>query len=263
MNGDDAPARPITRTPRLLSAAGIGVVAGFLAGLFGVGGGTLIVPGLVLLMGMEERLAHGTSLAAIVPIAVAGAAGFAFKRSVDWPAGALLIVGGAVGAVLGTRILAILSRRLLRGAFALFLLLTAARLLIEIPEPSGRGEIGLALGLALVGVGLLAGVVAGLLGVGGGIVMVPALVLLVSMPDPLAKGTSLLVIIPTALAGTVQNVRNGNAHLRSAAVLGLFGVAAAFGASQVSVLLDPRVSSALFAGLLVVVAAQLLVSSRA
>ena len=150
----------------------------------------------------------------------------------------------------------------LRKAFAGFLLLTAARLLLDIPEALGRGGITLGIALALIGLGLASGTLAGLLGVGGGIVIVPGLVLLFTVPDAVAKGTSLLVIIPTAVAGTLANVRRSNAELRVAATVGLFGVAAAFAATTLSVSMDPTVSSALFALLLMTVAAQMLLRGR-
>jgi uncharacterized membrane protein YfcA len=246
----------------VIGAAGVGVLAGFLSGLFGVGGGILIVPGLVLLLGMDQRPAHGTSLAAIVPIALAGVAGYALADAVDWAAGALLIVGAAAGAVIGTTALRVIPENWLRGLFATFLVLAAARLFFPVTEAMGRGAIDPAAVAGLIGIGVLSGAVAGLLGVGGGIVIVPALVLLFSLADPVAKGTSLLVIIPTGLVGTISNVRTGNANLPVAAIVGALGVISAFGASQLSTALPARLSRMLFAVLLLAVAAQLLLRLR-
>ncbi len=238
------------------------MLAGFLSGLFGVGGGILIVPGLVLFLGMDQRLAHGTSLAAIVPIALAGVAGYALDGAVDWAAGALLIIGAAAGAVIGTRALRTVSQRWLRALFAVFLILTAVRLFIPVVEATGRGPLEVLDVMALIAVGVVSGGVAGLLGVGGGIVIVPALVLLLSVPDAVAKGTSLLVIIPTGLVGTISNVRAANARLGVAGLVGTVGVASAFGASQLSTVLPVRLSRILFALLLLVVAAELLLRLR-
>jgi uncharacterized membrane protein YfcA len=250
------------RSPgRLAVAAVVGILAGILSGLFGVGGGILIVPGLVLVMGMEQRLAHGTSLAAIVPIAVAAVAAYALERAVDWPAVALLAVGAAGGAVLGTHVLRRISQRLLRFLFGLFLLLTAGQMLIQTHQATGRGELDVGISLLLFLVGIVSGTLAGLLGVGGGIVIVPALVILLSVPDAVAKGTSLAVIIPTAVVGTLRNLRHQNADLPVATLVALFGVAAAFAASTLSVNMDPRLSSILFAVLLVVGAGRLLVGA--
>ncbi len=238
------------------------MLAGFLSGLFGVGGGILIVPGLVLLLGMEQRLAHGTSLAAIVPIALAGVAGYAVDGAVDWTAGALVTVGAAGGALIGTTALRAISDNWLRAVFAAFLLLTAARLFFPVTVAMGRGPLDPVAVAGLVGVGVVSGAMAGLLGVGGGIVIVPALVLGFSVPDAVAKGTSLLVIIPTGLVGTVGNIRATNVNLPLAAVVGALGVASAFGGSQLSTVLAPRPSRVLFALLLVGVAVQLLLKLR-
>ncbi len=116
--------------------------------------------------------------------------------------------------------------------------------------------------MRLVLIGVVAGFFSALFGVGGGIVIVPALVLLFSLADPVAKGTSLLVIIPTGLVGTIGNVRAGNANLPVAAVVGALGVVSAFGASQLSTALPVRLSRVLFAILLLAVAAQLVLRLR-
>ena len=238
----------------------VGLVAGALSGLFGVGGGILIVPGLVLWARMEQRRAHGTSLAAIVPIATGGVIGYAVEGSVDWPAAGLLAAGSAAGAVAGTHWLNVVSERALRRGFAAFLVLGAIGLLLHVSAQVDRAPLSIVLAGALVAVGIISGVLAGLLGVGGGIVMVPAMVFLLSVPDAVAKGTSLVVIIPTAVVGTIRNARAGNADLRLAAITGAAGVAAAFAASLLAVRLDPGVSAALFAALLAIVAARMVLA---
>ena len=240
----------------------VGVAAGALSGLFGVGGGILIVPGLVLLLRMPQRRAHATSLAAIVPIAAAGATGYAIEGAVQWVAAALLTLGGALGAVVGTAFLHRIPERGLRVLFALFLLAAAASLPFEVRATSGAIEIGAVEGMLLVGLGVVAGAIAGLLGVGGGIIMVPGLVLLASATQAVAKGTSLAVIIPTALVASIRNVRRGDVDGRVAAVVGLAGVASSFVASILSVRMDPVLSAVLFGALLVAMAVRLLLAAR-
>lgn len=251
----------IRRRDTLVSAA-VGVAAGALSGLFGVGGGILIVPGLVLAGRMDQRTAHATSLAAIVPIAVAGAAGYALDGAVDWPAAGLLILGAAAGTVAGTHLLGRIPSRGLRILFAAFLLIAAAALPFEIAGTGVRVELDAVDVTLLVALGVVAGLLAGLLGVGGGIVMVPGLVLLISVAQVVAKGTSLVVIIPTALVGSARNVLVRRVDLRSATVVGVVGAACSFLASQVSIRLDPEVSAVLFAILLLAVAARLLLAAR-
>jgi uncharacterized protein len=242
---------------RLYRAAAVGLVAGFLSGLFGVGGGILIVPALVLVMAMDQRLAHGTSLAAVLPIAVSSTLGYALEGKVDWPVAALLAVAAVGGAVVGTHVLHRLPQRALALAFAGLLAATAVRLLIDHSNAGGRGGLGAANVVGLLVLGAGSGVLAGLLGVGGGIVMVPAMVVLFGIPPAVAKGTSLAVIVPTSIMGTWRNRRHGNADIPIAVIVGLAGVASAFVASQLSVGMSDTTSNVLFALLLIGVAGRM------
>jgi uncharacterized protein len=109
--------------------------------------------------------------------------------------------------------------------------------------------------LAVV-LGLAAGVLAGMFGVGGGILFVPTLVALgLSQHD--ATGTSLLAIIPTALVGTWRQARYGNVRVRSALVIGIAAAVAAQGGTAVAESLSGAVLRKLFAALLVLVAVQI------
>lgn len=246
---------------RLARAAVLGLFAGFLSGLFGVGGGILIVPVLVFAMGMNQRLAHGTSLAAVLPIAVSGTVGFAVEDSVDWPVALALAAGAIGGAVVGTHWLHRLPVHVLAYSFAAVLLASAARLVLDHSDAVGREPLH-ALGVvALVAIGLLSGTLAGLLGVGGGVVMVPAMIILFGVPAAVAKGTSLAVIVPTSVAGTVRNAGNGNADLPVAAAVGLAGVVSAYAATAISVGLDESTSNALFAALLTLVAVRMILTT--
>ena len=234
--------------------AGVGLVAGFIAGLFGVGGGILIAPGLMLLGGLPQRLAHGTSLATSALLAIAGLVAYALSGSVDVPAALLIFSGSWLGVLVGADLLNRIRIRTLQAAFVVLLGVTAGRLLAG--PPGGTGEIALtpAIGVALAGCGLLVGLLAGLLGIGGGIIVVPALVLLFEVADVTAKGTSLLVILPTAVVGTLRNMRHGNVDLRGALLTGAGGVASAFGGALLAGVISPRVSTGLFAGLLLMIA---------
>jgi hypothetical protein len=247
----------VGRRNQTAAAAIVGLAAGFLSGLFGVGGGILIVPGLVLVMHMDQRVAHGTSLAAIIAIAPLGVVGFAIHHQVDWAAAALISLGAVAGAVAGTALLNRVSQRALRMGFAVFLVAAGVRLLVSLPSPQGRTRIDVLMALGLIALGLISGTTAGLLGVGGGIVIIPVLVILLSMADARAKGTSLVVIIPTAIVGTWRNIPKGNVNLSVAAVAGLLGAGAAFAGSQLAVNIDSDTSKVLFSILMFAVATQL------
>lgn len=251
---NDAPAS--SRNSTILIVL-VGICAGFLSGLFGVGGGILVVPGLVLVAKMDQRLAHGTSLAAVLPISAASMITYWAHDNIDWPVALFLAIGAVAGAVLGTRLLSVLPYRTLGIAFSVVLILSAIRLFIP-TEGDGRGGLTVWTALALVVIGLATGILAGLLGVGGGIIMVPAMIVLFGILPVIAKGTSLAVIIPTAIMGTWRNRKKKNADLRSAAILGVSGILTAFAGAWVSDRMSNDLSNILFATLLVIVAVRLL-----
>lgn len=234
----------------------VGALAGLLAGVFGVGGGILVVPGLVLITTMSQRLAHGTSLGAVLPIAAASSIGYAAHGNIDLPVALWLAIGAVGGAIVGTRLLHVLPARTLGVMFAAVLLLSAVRLFFP-TEADGRGALTVAAAAGLVAIGLTTGILAGLLGIGGGVVMVPAMILLLGVPPVVAKGTSTLVIVPTSIMGTWRNHRRNNVDLRSAAVVGGAGVVTAAIGSIVADRMSDTVSNILFATLLVVVAGRL------
>jgi uncharacterized membrane protein YfcA len=106
-------------------------------------------------------------------------------------------------------------------------------------------------------VGFAAGVVAGMLGVGGGILFVPALVLFLGLPQVDAEATSLLAIIPVALVGAARQHRYGNLRLRDAVVLGVLAIPGALGGVALVNAIPERTVEVLFALLMLYVAAQM------
>ena len=115
---------------RLTTAAvAIGFVAGTASGLLGVGGGILMVPGLVLVLGTTQHRAHATSLAAIVPIGFVGFAVFAIHGEVNYAIAGLMVLGAVVGAPAGARAMSKIPERALALGFALVLVVAGVRLL--------------------------------------------------------------------------------------------------------------------------------------
>lgn len=114
--------------------------------------------------------------------------------------------------------------------------------------------------LALLGIALTAGVLAGLLGIGGGLLMVPAMVLITGFDQHVAQGTSLLVIIPAAAFGSFTHYRHGRLALRDAAGLAVGGVVGALLGSLTALSLDEDLLRRLFALLLLAIAARMLMT---
>ena len=259
-NSPTTPVNP-SHSASVVTVLLVGLAAGFLSGMFGVGGGILIVPGLVLVAKMDQRIAHGTSLAAVLPISAASLLSYWSHDHVDWRVSGCLAIGALMGAVLGTKLLNVLPHRTLAVAFAGILLVTAVRLFL--PLDSGvRGVLNLGTIAALIAIGVATGILAGLLGVGGGVVMVPAMMMLLHLPAAVAKGTSVAVIIPTSLMGTYRNRTKKNVDLRAAAIVGLGGIPSAIVGGWISARMSDSVSNVLFASLLLVVATRLVLQIR-
>ena len=235
----------------------IGLLSGFMSGLFGVGGGTVIVPLLVLLAAFGQKLASGTSGASIIVTAAVGVISYAAHGQVDWLAALLLAAGGVIGAPIGAQLLHRLSEAFLRWFFVGFLVVVMISLFFVIPDRDATVPMNVWIGIALVGVGIVTGVLSGLIGVGGGIIVVPVLILLFGSSDLVAKGTSLLMMIPTSLSGTFANVRRRNVDLTAAACVGLTACVFAPLGTWVANLVDPQVGNILFAAYLIVIAAQM------
>src|SRR5690606_11457752 len=140
----------ITRGPRAyLGFVGIGLAAGLLSGLFGVGGGTVIVPLLVVLLRFDQRRAAGTSLAAIVPTASVGVVSYALSGSVAWIAALILAAGAVAGAQIGSRLMPRISQRALRWGFVAFLLVVLVSLFVVIPSREAVFELTWLSGIGL------------------------------------------------------------------------------------------------------------------
>ncbi|MGO1839686.1 MAG: sulfite exporter TauE/SafE family protein, partial [Candidatus Microbacterium stercoravium] len=184
------------RGPRALATfAVIGLISGFMSGLFGVGGGTVIVPLLVTIALFSQKVAAGTSGASIVVTAAIGVIAYAAQNEVDWIAGLLLAAGGIAGAQIGAHLLHVIRETIVRWIFVGFIGLMIAMLLLVVPDRGADVPLNLWLGAALVGIGVVTGILSGLIGVGGGVIIVPALIILFGTSDLVAKGTSLLMMI--------------------------------------------------------------------
>lgn len=210
-----------TERPHFLPLLAIGVMGGLLSGLFGIGGGTIIVPALALWLSMPQKLSAGTSVAAILPTAIVGATSYAVQGNVDWMAALLLAIGIIVGAQLGSLLLSKLPVSGIQWGFMGFLAVVIVSLWFVVPQRDDEITLTAAMGAFLVLTGFVTGILSGILGVGGGVVVVPVLMFFFGASDLIAKGTSLLMMIPGSISGTIGNFRRQNVDLRAAAFVGI------------------------------------------
>ncbi len=235
----------------------VGVVGGLLSGLFGVGGGIVMVPLLILLARLADRRAAATSLAAIVPAAVAGVVTYALRGEVAVAVAVLVAAAAMAGSLLGTRLLRRLRVEVFRWLLVALLVAAAVQLFVTLPARDGDLALTWATAPGMVALGLVTGVLSGLFGIGGGIVIVPVLIAVFGASDLVAKGTSLLVIVPTAITGTVSNARAGLVQVRSGLAVGLAAAAASTLGALLAGALSPRLSAVLFGVLLLAFAGQM------
>ncbi len=243
---------------RALKGLGLGVATGLLSGLLGVGGGFIMVPGMVYVLGLRQHQAHGTSLLVIIPVALVGSLILGSSHDVDVAVALALAAGAVAGAVFGARLTRRLSQVQLRGAFGLvalgFGLVMIGDAIAHAAHWTAAGgglhPTGVSLAFLAILIGLVAGIASGLLGIGGGVIMVPAMVFLLGLSQHLAQGTSLAVIIPTAAAGAVTHFRIGNVRLNTALWLSIGGMAGAVAGALAAVASSDELLRVFFGGFL-------------
>jgi hypothetical protein len=185
-----------------LIVAWLGALAiGLSLGLLGSGGSILTVPVLIFLAGEPEKVAIAESLAIVGGIALIGALPLALRQLVAWRSVVFFGVPGMAGAYLGAALSRYVSGRFQLTLFAVIMLIAAA-LMFRPPALARGGEQASQRAPWKIGIeGLLVGILTGFVGVGGGFLIVPALVLLGGLPMHLAVGTSLMIIALKSLTG--------------------------------------------------------------
>jgi uncharacterized membrane protein YfcA len=113
-----------------LKFAVIGLVTGIANGLFGSGGGTIVVPAMVLLLKEEEHVAHATAISIILPLTLVSAFIYVSNSYIDWNLTVKTMLGGIVGGYLGAKLLNVCPSHVLRKIFAVFIIAAAVRMII-------------------------------------------------------------------------------------------------------------------------------------
>jgi uncharacterized membrane protein YfcA len=243
---------------RTVVIAGIGTAAGLFSGLFGVGGGVVMVPLLLLLLGMDERRATSTSLGAIVIIAAAATITQGAYGTVHLTEGLLVGVPALLGVVSGTWLQQRIPAKRVSLIFAVLLLVVAVSMVLSTGDGDGSGADLDAVRVLLAAVfGYAAGVVSGLLGVGGGTLFVPGLIYVLGLGHVDAEATSLLAMVPMSLLGAWRQHRYGNLDVRTSITMGVLAVPGALLGVVLANALPVRVLEIGFALLLLYVAQRL------
>jgi uncharacterized membrane protein YfcA len=261
-----------TRTDRRCGAAiaGVGVLGGVVGGLIGGGAGVLYVPALDRFTAMTRARVHGTSTIAQIGLCVAGAATYAVGGgALDLRVGIGMMIGGTVGGWVGPRLLARASDTVLRVLLIAILVLTAVKFALDafgpplfthaVVSPALLADAWFVVPTTVL-VGVVVGAWSGAMGLGGGLLAVPAMVLLFGVELHVAAGTSLLMFIPNSLVGSWVHLRQGTASARWGRVLGLTSAPGVIAGALLGLALDTTVLGLVFAAFALLMAVREIVA---
>lgn len=216
-----------------------------------------MVPLILWLLRFDQRRAAATSLAAIVLSSLSGSITYLIAGHTDVVAGLLIGLGGVAGTLIGTRLLKVLPLAILRWGFIALLLVIAVRVLLVIPDRGEGIELSPGVVIGFVITGVVVGILAGLFGIGGGVLIVPVLITVFGANDLAAKGTSLLAMIPISISGSIANYRNGMLRIGDGLIIGAAALVASYGGASLAFIMPPWLSALLFGVFLIATAAQL------
>ena len=220
----------------------VGMLVGVLSGMFGIGGGTVIVPALVWL-GLSQRNAAATSTLAIVPTSISGVVSYATGGH----AAVLLFCGMFVGGQIGSWLLSRLPELVLRWIFVAFLVFVVINQVSFVPSRDHQIVMTVVTGIGLALLGVVIGTLAGLLGIGGGALAVPSLSMLFGASDLVARGTSLLAMFPNSITTSAANLKRRLAHVKTALIIGVTASVTAPLGTWIAGEVSPRVGAIMFA----------------
>ncbi len=189
----------------------IGLTAGFFGGLAGIGGGLIMIPLMVGVLKISRHQAHGTSLVALVFTGLSGAIAYGLDGSINLMAAISLAATATLTARAGAHYCHVLPDWKLKKYFGALLLLCAILLILKpyISKSEAAVPLYFQIGVFLI-TGAFTGFLSGMMGIGGGTIMVPAMVLLAGFSQHAAQGTSLLVMVPAGSVGALAHWKLGN-----------------------------------------------------
>jgi uncharacterized protein len=243
----------------LLLELTLGFAIGLSLGLLGGGGSILTVPALVYLVGQTPQAAVTTSLAIVGANSLLGANFHRAQGTLNWQVAILFGSAGMLGAYFSANFSTEISPTVLMIAFAALMLLIGGFMLTR-KSSTDAPTAGSPLWVVFSS-GMLVGVLTGILGVGGGFLIVPALVMLVGLPMQIAVGTSLVVIAMNSLAGLLGRIGAESVNIPLILVFGLAGLAGTFAGSRLANILPAQKLQKAFAVFVIALAVFLLLDN--
>lgn len=190
--------------------ASIGVIGGLVAGLAGVGGGVVSIPLMMVWAKVDHRKAIGSSTVAICVTAIVAASFYYNKVDYDLELVCAIALPAVVAATLVATIVNKVDGVLLKRIFAAVIFIAAIRMLFGDVAYESDHRFGFDSAIAAPLIGLISGTVSGLMGIGGGVIVVPGSVIFLEMPQLASQGLSLLVMVPTTFSAGLVHIRLRN-----------------------------------------------------
>lgn len=243
----------------LLILALLGLIGGVLSGLIGVGGGIFFVPALIFVMGWDIKEAVAVSLVIIIFSSLSGTIrNLSTDDQISWRAVAILAATVAPSALIGVAISRISPSVLVEVVFAIILLLLA--------YPTARGDLNLGYSVKIptilvIVAGMIIGTLSGLVGVGGGVLMVPLMVLGLGLRTKVAVATSLAITFFTGVVGSIGYIATGFDEFASLPPLVIGSIVGAWLGVRLRVHTPDKALRIVFAGFMVLVAIRILTSA--
>ncbi len=249
----------------VLLGLAVGLAVGAVVGLVGAGGAIIAVPALVYVVGLEPDDAVPTSLIVVGLASLAGAVP-RLRRDVSWPLVLLIAGPGIPASWAGAAVGKLLDPDWLMLCFALIMIVAGIRMLASSRSPAHATQTAehdgwSRLALRAIPVGLMVGFLTGLLGVGGGFLIIPALTLLLGVPVPRAVGTSLVIIAVNSASGFAAHLDGLAIDWTLALSFAAMAMAASLAAAQLARRLNEAVVSRIFAAVIFTVALGVLVQT--
>lgn len=252
----------------------VGLAIGILGGMLGVGGGTIIVPVLRLGFGLEPIMATATSLFTIIFTSIGGTTTHVKNKTCVPKLGLALGIGGAITSAVGVYLGSISPGWLVMAVAAVIILYSGYNMLkkaLKLPktpkaatvggaapeEPTPEYEVTFKRLAAGFGIGLIAGLASGYVGVGGGFIMVPLMTSWLAVPMKKASGTSLIAIMLLCIPGTIENIIFGSVDFLAGISLVIGSIPGAMLGARLVKRVPERKLRFIFAGLLAVSAIML------
>ncbi len=249
---------------KILIVSIIGLVAGIMSGLFGIGGGVIIVPSLIILAKIPQIDANGASLAGLLlPVGFFAVIQYYKKKLVEIPSSVLLLIGIVIGSFWGSKIAVNLPATVLKKSYAIFLFYVSYRfidpidmikknkkenIIHKMPKPVIRYPI-------VFITGILAGLSSGLFGIGGAAIIIPVLVGLLNYDQKYAAGTSLgALLLPVGLPGVITYYKAGHVNLLYGTIIALGLLFGAFFGAKLALNLPSKLIKRLYGFFLLAIA---------